>query len=212
MRWISALLSIAAVAALGGCVAVPVEPPPPPPLMSPFPASGYGYGYVDERLGPNLVRVVYHGPLRPVSYDGPPRQMQVDRNASEAADLALWRAAQLALAEGKPALTIIERRTDTDTRRVGGWVYDPWWPYYGYPYPYWRYWGYRPWPPAYVAPAADARARATLVVRFENRGTPRTVDAAATIRRFEQAYRPPGPPAGPPPSRPPGPPPAPTRP
>jgi len=211
MRSWPALLAILAVAALTGCVAVP-PPAPPPPLMSPYPASGYGYGYAEERLGPDLLRVVYYGPVRALEYDGVTRRPQLDRAASEAADLALWRAAQLAVADGKPAFAIIERRADTDTlRRPGGYAYDPWWPHYGYPYgygPYWG-WGYRPWLPAYYPAIADGRARATLIVRLENRVTARNVNAAATLQRLERAYRPPGPPTGPPPSRPAGPPPAP---
>ena len=72
------------------------KPHRPPPLMSPYPASGY---YAEERIGPDLLRVVFYGPLRPLDYDGAPRGAQIDRAADEAADLALWRAAQLALAD-----------------------------------------------------------------------------------------------------------------
>jgi len=204
-----AALAAGAVAAalLAACTTVPR--PPPPPLMSPYPASGYGYGYAEERIGPDLLRVVFYGPLRPLDYDGAPRGAQVDRTADEAADLALWRAAQLALAENKPAFAVIERRADTDTlRRPGGWVYDGWWPYDCYP-SYWSYWRCRSWPPAYAPPVASGRARATLTVRLEGRVTPRNVDAAATAQRLESRYRPPSPPPGPPPSAaPPTPPPA----
>ncbi len=198
MRRLFAIPGAATLAAamLAGCVAAPA--PPPPPLMSAYPASGYGYGYAEERIGPDLLRVVYYGPPRPLDYDGTARGPQVERAASEAADLALWRAAQLALAESKPAFAVIERRADTETlRRPGGWAYDPWWPHYCYP-GYWHPWGCRYAPPYYVPPVADGRARATLTVRLESRVTPRTVDAAATIRRLERRYRPPGPPPGPP--------------
>ena len=186
---------VAALAMLAGC-ATPA--PPPPPLMSPFPASGYGYGYTEERLGPDLVRVVYHGPLRPLAVAGVARGPELDRAASEAADLALWRAAQLALAEKKPAFAVVERRADTETlRRPGGWDYDAAWPDYCFP----RYslaWGCRAWPPSYIPPFADGRARATLVVRLEARTTPRNIDAAATIQRLERAYSPPAAPPAPP--------------
>ena len=193
----STLLTLLAAAALSGCAAVPA---PPPPLMSPYPAAGYGYGYFEERIGPDLLRVVYHGPLRPLDYAGP-RGTQTDRAASEAGDFALWRAAQLAMAESKPAFAIVERRADTETlNRPGGWAYDPVWPDYCYP-GYWN-WPCRAWPPTYVPPIADGRARATLTVRLEPRVTPRNVDAAATIRRMERLYRPPAPPPGPPPTGP----------
>src|SRR5262245_59958502 len=111
MRMRLRLIALLAAAALSGCVAVPA--PPPPPLMSPYPASGHGYGYVEERIGPDLLRVIYHGPRRPFDYAGP-RGAQVDRAANEAGDLALWRAAQLAVAENRPAFAIIERRADTE--------------------------------------------------------------------------------------------------
>ncbi len=173
-------------ALLAGCAA---PAPPPPPLMSPYPAAGYGYGYSEERIGPDLLRVVYHGPLRPLDPAAPARAPQLDRAANEAADLALWRAAQIALAEGKPAFAVLERRTDTETlRRPAGWSYDPWWPDYCYPR-YSRHWDCRGWPPSYVPPSASGRARATLTVRLERRVTPRNVDAAATVRRLEQTYR-----------------------
>ena len=190
MRSSRALVAVVAAALLSGCVIAPPAPPPPP-LMSPYPAAGYGFGYAEERIGPDLVRVVYHGPVRPLDPAGPVRGPLLDRAAGEAADLALWRAAQIALAEGKPAFAVVERRADTETlRRPGGWAYDPWWPDACYPaYP--PYWGCRSWPPAYVPPTADARARATLTVRLENRVTARNVDAAATIRRLERTYRPP---------------------
>jgi hypothetical protein len=194
------LFAFLAVAALAGCVAAPA-PPPPPPLMSPYPAAGYGYGYLEERIGPDLLRVIYHGPRRPLDVAGP-RGAEIDRAANEAGDLALWRAAQIAVAENKPAFAIIERRADTDTlNRPGGWAHDPIWPYDCYP----GYWGWRSrwrcrgWPATYVPPIADGRARAMLTVRLESRVTPRNVDAAATIRRMEQLYAPAAPPPGPPP-------------
>lgn len=186
MRSPRALPAVLAAALLSACATAPPTPPPP---KSPYPAAGYGYGYSEERLGPNLLRVVYHGPARPLDPAAAARGPQLDRAANEAADLALWRAAQLALAEGKPALAVIERRTDTETlRRPAGWTYDPWWPDYCYP----RYAAYsscRSWPPSYVSPAAEGRARATLTVRLERRVTAGNVDAAATIRRLEQIYR-----------------------
>jgi hypothetical protein len=188
------IATLLAAGLVAGCATAPT---PPPPLMSPYPASGYGYGYAEERIGPDLLRVVYHGPLRPLDPAGAARAPQLDRAASEAADLALWRAAQLALAESKPAFAVIERRADTETlRRPGGWAYDPWYPYDCYPR-YSRYWGCRAWPPYYVPPMADGRARATLTVRLEGRVTPRNVDAAATIQRLERIYRPSAPPPHP---------------
>jgi hypothetical protein len=181
------LAPLLTAALLAGCVAAA----PPPPLMSPYPAAGHGYGYSEERIGPDLLRVVYHGPPRPLDPAAPARATQLDRAASEAADLALWRAAQLALAAGKPAFAVVERRADTETlSRPGGWTHDPWWPDDCFP-SYGGHWRCRGWPASYVPPRADGRARATLTVRLENRVTRRNVDAAAAIRRLGRVYAPP---------------------
>jgi hypothetical protein len=182
--------------AASGCASSPSAPPPP--LMSPYPAGGYDYGYAEERLTADLWRVVYHGRWRALDLDPVVRGGQLDRAAGEAADLALWRAAQLALATGKPAFSVVDRRTDTETlRRPGAFVDDPW-PYYSsYPYGRGSLWP-RPWPATYYVPGdAQGRARATLVVRFESRVTAATIDAAATVRRIEPIYGPRPPPAKP---------------
>jgi hypothetical protein len=187
---VTRLLACAALTTgLSACSGDPLGPAPP--LMSPYPAAGYDYGYAEERLTAELWRVVYHGPWRRLDLDAPLRQRQLDRAASEAADLALWRAAQLALLAGKPAFSIADRRTDTETlRRPGAFVDDPW-PYYG-SYTYGRRaFGPQPWPASYYVPGeAHGRARATLVIRLENRATAAALDAAAAVRRLEPIYAP----------------------
>lgn len=179
---IRVLLGAALLLGAAGCAA----DPPPPPLMSPYPAAGYDYGYAEERLTADLWRIVYHGRWRALDLDAAIRRGQLDRAASEAADLALWRAAQLALAAGMPAFTVTDRRTDTETvRRRGAWLDDPWW---GSTY-YRRGLVVRPWPTTYyVRGEAFGRARATLVVRFERRVTGAAIDAAATVRRLDPVY------------------------
>ncbi len=134
------------------------------------------------------MRVVYHGLPRRLDPDVAARAPQLERAANEAADIALWRAAQLAIAQGNPAITVVDRRTDTEVvRRPGGWTVDPWWPDYCFPR-FSRLRSCRDLPPSYIPPAAEGYARATLIVRFENRVTPGNVDAAATVRRFQLLY------------------------
>jgi hypothetical protein len=178
-------LLVPAVAATLSTLAGCAQSVPPPPLMSPYPAGGHDYGYAEERVG-DLWRVTYHGPWRALAIEPGPRSAQLDRAAAEANDLALWRAAQLTLAQRHPAFAILDRRTDTETdRRRGGWVDDPWW----YGHPLGRRGLYRTWPTTYYVPGfAHGRARTTLTIRLERRAGPAALDAAATVRRLEPVY------------------------
>ncbi|MGH7005841.1 MAG: hypothetical protein ACREIP_17995, partial [Alphaproteobacteria bacterium] len=93
----------------------------------------------------------------------------------------------------KPAFTIVDRRTDTETQRQpAGYAYDPFWPHYS-PlyhrfgrYPYWHapLWT----APAYVPGHAAGRAKTTLVIRLEARATANNIDAAATALRLQQTW------------------------
>lgn len=189
-RSFSSLRAVCGVLALAGAGCA-TDGAPPPPYMTPYPAGGYEFGYADERLGADLWRVVYHGPWRTLDLDPGPRRAQIDRAASEAADLALWRAAQIALAANKPAFSIVDRRTDTEThRRRGAFVDDPWWQHTYYAYGRGRFIP-RPWPSSYYVPGdASGRARATLTIRLEGRAAGAGIDAAATVRRLEPIYGP----------------------
>jgi hypothetical protein len=181
------ILFAAATLLVAGCATGPATPPPP--YMTPYPAAGYDYGHAEERLGPDLWRVVYHGPWWRLDPEAASPRGELDRAAAEAADLALWRAAQLALAADQPAFAIVDRRTDTEThRRRGTWVDDPGWHTSGYPYG--RY-GLisRPWPATYYLPGdARGRARATMTIRLERRVTAANIDAAATVKRLQPFY------------------------
>jgi len=180
--------ALGAVLALSGAECAGVGAPPPP-YMTPYPAGGYEYGYADERLGADLWRVVYHGPWRALDLDAAPRRAQIDRAAGEAADLALWRAAQVTLAANKPAFAVVDRRTDTEThRRRAAFIDDPWWSRSYYAYGRGRFIP----PPLpstyYVSGDAHGRARATLTIRLQDRVTGGAIDAAATVRRLEPIY------------------------
>lgn len=181
-------------AALGAarCASGPAEPLPP--YLSAYPAGKYGYGYTEERLGPDTWRVIYHGPWQELPLEATQRGAALERAAVATNELALLRAAQLARAENKPAFSIADRRTDTDTQRQpAGFAYDPFWPNYSplYErhgrYPYWHapLWS----TPAFVPGHAAGRSKTTLVIRLEPRMTPNTIDAAATEERLQQTWR-----------------------
>jgi len=184
-------LCVALTLAAAGCASGPAEPLPP--YMSAYPAGKYGYGYTEERLATDTVRVIYHGPWQELPLDSATRTTALERSATATNELALLRAAQLAEAERKPAFTIVDRRTDTDTQRQpGGYAYDPFWPHYaplyerGGRYPYWHapLWA----GPNFVPGHAAGRATTTLVLRFEPRVTPGNIDAAATAQRLRQTW------------------------
>jgi hypothetical protein len=137
--------------------------------------------------------MIYHGPWQELPLDSATRATALERSAAATNELALLRAAQLAQAERKPAFTIVDRRTDTDTQRQpGGYAYDPFWPRYaplykrGGRYPYWHapLWS----GPVFVPGHAAGRATTTLVIRFETRVTPSNIDAAATAQRLQQTW------------------------
>lgn len=181
------------VAALGAASCASEPAGPMPPYMSPYPAGKYGYGYTEERLGAETWRVIYRGPWQELPAEAAARGVALERSASATNELVLLRAAQLAQAEKRPAFTILDRRTDTDTQRQpGGYFYDPFWPHYSPFYerssrhPYWHapLWN----APAYVPGHAGGRATTTLVLRFETRATPANIDAAATAERLQPVW------------------------
>ena len=180
---------------LGGVLAA-CSQTPRPPLMSPI-AQVVDYGYADRDLGNDRVEVTYLGPSYRVSTWRSSRQEAVDQARAQAEELATWRAAQVALARGKPAFDIVDRRSnvEVDIRQH----YDPYpfgWAPYGYShYPY--YWArapfYSPWPAFGSYRDAYAQAEAALTVRLLDEVQPGALDARETANRLTSKY---GPPAG----------------
>ena len=187
-RW---TILASSILVLASCTTAPSELAPP--YMSAYPAGKYGYGYSEERLGPDTWRVIYRGPWQQLPLEAAARAAALDRAAKATNELALLRAAQLARAENKPAFTIADRRTDTDTQRQpGGYAYDPFWPNFTPVHQHGRYpyWHAPLWtPPPYVPGNAAGKATTTLVIRMERRVTGNNVDAAETETRLEPAWR-----------------------
>ena len=120
-------LAVALAGALAAC-----SQAPRPPLMSPI-AQVTDFGYSNRDLTNGRVEVTYLGPSYRVSTWRASRQEAVDKAKAQAEELATWRAAQVALAKGKPAFEVVDQHTDVevDIRQY----YDPY-PYAWYPYPY----------------------------------------------------------------------------
>ena len=129
----------------------------------------------------------------------------LEKEGQRAYDLALWRAAQLALAGGFSQLSIGPSHRDQDVKLTtryqptapgvygpGGmiypqWVYNPLVNYYGLPGigPYWAYED-----PFAEGPDITARGRikARLEARFAYRASPGSLDAKATESRLAAEY------------------------
>jgi hypothetical protein len=101
-------------------------------------AGGAGYGYAEQSLGDRRFQIVYDAPLQTAYSVGPQQKAQ---ELGRSFDLALLRAADIALANGMPAFRVVDRVNDVDVRAYPSYR-DPFWypgwrrPYYGYPWAY----------------------------------------------------------------------------
>jgi hypothetical protein len=165
-------------AALASCDTTPLPPP-----MSPLEVAKY-YGYADVPLGDARYQVTYVGPYR--------RSLRSAGSVLEANttqrtmvyDFALWRAAQLAEAQGLPGVRISNIRSNVNTYSDS--YYDAFYgpglyPYGGYPFgPRWggAYWG----PSPYVYQQAEVTVDAQLL-RSPGTGDYIAADVIDQLRR-----------------------------
>ncbi len=99
-------------------------------------------------------------------------------------DLALWRAAEIAVANDFAAFTVEDRSTDVEVEIVDEWRYSPY-----YEFPYHRRFGYHGfYDYGYGYQSAWLQARATLTVALRAEATDEAFDAAATVRRLENKH------------------------
>lgn len=167
--------------ALAGCAE-----PQRAPLYSPASAA-VRFGYAEQPVGPNAVRVSYVTPAVRVNSSseipaGRAERMQV------AQDLALWRAAELALAAGYPAFSVSDRQSDAQVNN------------YSEPYDSWG--GFGLWGGgrgggvgvgtglSLGAPGGwtDVSARASFVARFEPENRPDNYNAQFAIDQARARY------------------------
>ena len=170
----------------------------PRPLYTPFGEVG-GYGYTEQQLSETRLRVRYEAPLD-TAYDAGriERERQSNARVTLAYDMALLRAAELALARGFPAFAVTERQNDVavEVERDYPFYRDP----FLFPGPYGRR-GY----PFYYPPAfgfdrqTTYGAGVTLLVELRRTAGPDVLDARATVGRVRAKYPTgltPAPPAG----------------
>ena len=187
-RKIAAGAAFASAITVAGCATAP-----PRPAMVPFSETGE-YGFSETRLAPDRYEVRYVTPRLRVSGTDPGESAEIQAERQRAFDLALWRAAQLALENGFSAFTVeqdnrdvaLTVRTEPVLSPFWGYPYydrfdrfGPYYPYYPY-YPYASYSGYRTW--------ATARVTVALEVAMLEEPTEKSYDASATAARLQEAY------------------------
>jgi hypothetical protein len=121
---------------------------------------GAGYGYTEEPVGERRFKIAYDTPVSTAfTYAGPAGKREANSELARAFDLALLRAAEIALANGAPAFRVADRLNDVDVRNYVAWR-DPFY------YPHWRrpWWGYPSPYHAYAEDYATLDARVTLTV------------------------------------------------
>jgi hypothetical protein len=158
----------------------------PQPLYAPFGQLG-GYGYTEQQLSETRLRVRYEAPTN-TTYDTGriARERQSDAQLTLAYDMALRRAAELALARGFPAFAVTERENDVAVD------VQPVYPFYGDPFlfpgPFHRrHLHYHP-PPYYFERHATFGAGVTLLVELRRQVAPEALDARATLARLQAKY------------------------
>jgi hypothetical protein len=164
-----------------------------------------GFGYSETKFSPTRYEVRYATPTLKLPPDAENRASAVEKEKQRAFDLALWHAAEIALAGGFTQLSIgpAHRDAEVQVKKLytpaapgvfgpGGmiypqWIYNPMVAYYGAPGigPYWMYED-----PFADQPevAASGRITARLEVTFARTASPGSLDAAATARRLTGEY------------------------
>ncbi|HZS84097.1 MAG TPA: hypothetical protein VFA50_14580 [Stellaceae bacterium] len=161
---------------------------PSPPLMSPIQVAKY-YGYSEVPIGNGRYDVSYLGPSHRSLRSPTAWEATSAAERTQAYDFALWRAAQIALAEGYAGFRTSNVRSNVNTFSDD--YYDPfcgpWGPWYGpgfYPH---RFWGY-PYPYCAPSPYADQQTAVTIEVQLLHSLGPGDYNAADVIAQLRRTY------------------------
>jgi hypothetical protein len=178
-RW-SGVLAGMILLALAGCETIP-----PPPLMSSIASTGV-YGYSEVQLGEARYDVSYQGQSRRTLRSPESLAATAAAERTQAHDFALWRAAQLALAQGYAGFSASNVRSNVNTVVED---YDPLYgPWYGpgfYRYPYWNY-PYGPyWAPS---PYAFEQTSVTIEIQLRHAVSGGDYNAADVIAQLRSTY------------------------
>lgn len=153
------------------------------PLYSPLTTTGT-FGYAEQRINDTIYRITYATPKR-TAYS-PYASSEPRRTAllTLANDMAMMRAAEVAIENGHETFRVTQRDNDADVdrQRYYGWCDDPFWP--GRP----GY--YRPYPRYNCGPDGYTyfQARSTLTVEFGNRPGDEHFIAKDVLAQLAQTY------------------------
>ena len=178
----AALAALAlAGASLGSCASGPGYP-----LLTPVDVAR-NFGFADTRLPDGRYEVSYVAPPMQgfgYRYDQSPTEKQ---GKSLAFDMAIWRAAQIAEAQGFQGFSVADTKSNSDIQQRAAYYDDPWGPSWG-PGPYWS----RHRPPFgwgdYNPPETSVQVEVKLAVALSNSLKPGDYNAADAIQQLRQTY------------------------
>ena len=159
----------------------------PPPLLSSLQATRE-YGYADLALGDDRYQVSYLGPSQRSLRAADARKEINEAESTQAFDFALWRAAQIAQAQGFAGFRVSNVRTNVDSMVEED--YDPlfapdWYPANRFGGPvFGRYWGGYASPSPYI----DTRTQIVIDIALLRSLEIGDYDASETIDRLSKAY------------------------
>jgi hypothetical protein len=171
---------VAAVALASGCTTAPA-----PPLLSPIEVAK-SYGYSEVPLGDDHYQVTYVAPADRTGRSVDARAATIAAERKLAFDLAVWRAAQLALAQGYAGFKVGNTNSNVYTYEDEPFYQPPpWWgpgyfrrPYFGGGWgPYWE-------PSPFLVVQVDV----TIDVLMERSPGPGDYKARETIEQLRSIY------------------------
>jgi hypothetical protein len=178
------VMLVVLLASLAACSSVP-----PAPLMSPI-AVARDHGYAETPVGDNRFAVTYIAPTQRTYRDLASRGAVTTAERSQAFDLAVWRAAQIALAQGYRGFRVTSTRSNTNAFSDNNYdpFFGPWYGPGGFPRrgfwggPYGPYWGPPPDPYSYV------QTEVTIDVTMLHDPAPGDYDAQSAIEQMRRTY------------------------
>ena len=180
-------LLIAAVLPLAGCATGPRYP-----LYSPVQATG-SFGFSEEQLADDRFRMAYRAPIRR-GYDLSRAEGErvAEHSIELSYDLALMRAAELALSLGAHSFDIADRQNEVETDvglRYPYYAPLPHWYWHRHPYRYPYALGLPPYGPVgYPEQQSEIAVSVSFVMTIRRGSSNGSFDAQATLQRLRAKY------------------------
>ena len=179
-------ISILACALVGMLVLSGCAEGPSRPLLSPL-GQGQNFGYTERPTGDGHWSVTYVAPVRRTVTAGELRARDTVAARAQALDLAMWRAAQVAQAQGYEGFRVDTRNFDVDVTADSSYP-DPFF-YRGPLYRDYALWGGAyPFPSYVTSPFAELRSVVTVDVTLTHQPQSGEFVAADTVAAMRRAY------------------------